>query len=226
MITTSLVYFLPSLYGVAVGEWHMAFLCAITCVGSSIYHRNREAVYFNLDNVFATSLLVTYVWSLYIAYGIYEAYFIFGLVGIPVAIFLLIYCGMPAEITIGKQILGAPFCCVRSDRPLYNSVHALWHIASGCGPLLSVWLFSNYATDHNNTEILGSRLGLGSGSVSVFGSMSGLGAGSGLGTGRMIMGSTECWDSMGWLPVVPTTALLCGVLLNLTGNYFRVMPMD
>ena len=248
MITTSLVYFLPSLYGVAVGEWHMAFLCAITCVGSSIYHRNREAVYFNLDNVFATSLLVTYVWSLYIAYGIYEAYFIFGLVGIPVAIFLLIYCGMPAEISIGKQILDAPFCCVRSDRPLYNSVHALWHIASGCGPLLSVWMFSNYATDyaqdHNSTDISGSRLGLGLGSVSVFGSVSGSGlgsvSGSGLGTGsmsgagsvagsgsgRMIMGSTECWDSMGWLPVVPTTALLCGVLLNLTGNYFRVMPMD
>ena len=59
MITTSLVYFLPSLYGLAVSEWHMAFLCAITCVGSSLYHRTRESAYFNLDNIFVpTSFLL------------------------------------------------------------------------------------------------------------------------------------------------------------------------
>ena len=172
-------------------------------MGSSIYHRNREAIYFNLDNIFATSLLVSYCWSLCIAYGAYEAYFIFGLVGIPVAIFLLVYCGMPADITIIKNASPGPLCCTRSDRPLYNSVHALWHVASGCGPLLSVWMFSNYAADHGNMQIL-----------------------SGIKPETMVMGSAVCFDSWGWMPVVPTTALLLGVLLNLTGNYFGVMPMN
>lgn len=205
LITTSLVYFLPSIYGLAVGERHMAFLCAITCFGSTIYHRNREAMYFNLDNVFATSLLVSYCWSLYLAYGIYDIYFYFGLLGIPVAIFLLVYCGMPADIHILKETLSTPFCCVRSDRPLYNSVHALWHLASGFGPLLSVWLFSCCAREYNIQQSL---LEISERETIV-----------------MVMGSIASIDGYGYMPLVPTVALLMGVILNFTGNCLEVMPM-
>lgn len=181
----------------------MGFLCAITCAGSTIYHRNREAMYFNMDNIFATSLLVSYCWSLYLAYGVYEAYFMFGMLGIPVAIFLLVYCGLPADIQIFKETLLTPFCCIRSDRPLYNSVHALWHLASGCGPLLSVWMFSRCAAQH---KVLQSLLEISD-------------------RESMVMGSVMSIDNYGYMPLVPTVALLFGVLLNLTGNYFGVMPM-
>lgn len=177
----------------------MAFLCFVTCVGSSIYHRNREAIYFNLDNVFATSLLVSYCWSLYMSYDSYDAYFKFGLIGIPVAIFLLAYCGMPAEIALTEKTGSSLFCCVRSDRPLYNSVHAVWHLASGCGPLLSVWLFATLSQAHDRQD--GSSQ-------------------------RMVMGSVD--GLFGWpaLPLVPSVALICGVLLNVTGNILGVMPME
>ena len=180
----------------------MAFLCLITCMGSTIYHRNREAVYFNIDNVFATSLLVAYCWSLYLSYGIYEGYFAFGLIGIPVAIFLLAYCGMPAEISIMKGSV----CCIRSDRPLYNAVHAVWHLASGCGPILSVWLFSALSQEHSARTALSG------------------------GTDRMVMGSVLILEGRSWfplaLPLIPTVAVLAGVALNATGNLLGVMPME
>jgi hypothetical protein len=206
LVVTSLIYFVPAVYATAVAEYHMAFLCMITCVGSTIYHRHREAVYFNIDNVFATSLLVAYGWSLYLSYGVYDGYFAFGLVGIPVAIFLLIYCGMPAEISITNGSTAQSFCCTRSDRPLYNSVHALWHLASGCGPILSVWLFAALSQEHTAIMALDG------------------------GSERMVMGSVLSLEWKVWfplsLPVVPTVALLAGVALNATGNLLGVMPME
>lgn len=177
-------------------------------MGSTIYHRNREAVYFNIDNVFATSLLVAYGWSLYLSYGIYDEYFAFGLIGIPVAIFLLVYCGMPAEISIVNGSTSQSFCCTRSDRPLYNSVHAVWHLASGCGPILSVWLFAALSQEHSARMILNG----------------------GVGTEHMVMGSVQSLEWRVWfplsLPVVPTVALLAGVALNATGNLLGIMPME
>ena len=204
LITTSLVYFLPAVWGVAVGEWHMAFLCAATCFSSCIYHRHREAVYFNLDNVFATSLLSSYAWSLYLSYGTHEEYFIFGLVGIPVAIFLLVYCGMPADIAIMKEVISSPMCCIRSDRPLYNSIHALWHMASGVGPILSLYLFYTISQEHNSSQLI----------VDITLQQ------------KMVMGSVLSVDKWGYLPVVPTVALLSGVVLNIVGNFVGVMPMN
>jgi hypothetical protein len=199
LVTTSLIYFLPAVYATLVSEYHMAYLCLVTCWGSTIYHRNREAAYFNVDNVFATSLLVSYCWSLYLSYGLFDEYFTFGLVGIPVAIFLLIYCGMPAEITI---IGSSSLCCVRSDRDLYNSVHALWHVASGCGPLLSVWLFSTLSKHRMIGQESHSDLDV------------------------IVMGSLQTVPGYPGLPIVPIVALAAGVLLNVTGNMLGVMPME
>jgi hypothetical protein len=53
------------------------------------------------------------------------------------------------EISIIEKTILTPFCCIRSERPLYNSIHSLWHVASGCGPLLSVWLFSCLSANQN-----------------------------------------------------------------------------
>ena len=39
----------------------------MTTIGSTLFHLTRETKFFNLDNVFATSLLLTTVWALFLA---------------------------------------------------------------------------------------------------------------------------------------------------------------
>lgn len=39
----------------------------MTTIGSTLFHLTRETKCFNLDNVFATSLLLTTVWALFLA---------------------------------------------------------------------------------------------------------------------------------------------------------------
>ncbi len=137
LVWTSAVYLVAAVFAVCLEQYQISTLCCITFIGSSLYHRNREIRYFNLDNIFATSLLVVFGWSLCSSYYINEAYFLCGVLGLPVAAFLLVYCGMPADVSLdatGK-------CCVRSNRPLYDSVHTLWHLLSGFGPILSCWYF-------------------------------------------------------------------------------------
>ena len=150
LVTTSLVYFVSFVLGVWYGFYKFAFLCLITTVGSSIYHRHRESKYFNLDNVFASSLMVFFVHSLVSSYTHNETYFLLGMLGLPVAVFLLVYCGMPSDVipmstdkSTDKLSQTSYFCCLRTDRPLYNFVHVLWHLASGVGPIISMWYFNS-----------------------------------------------------------------------------------
>lgn len=48
-------------------QYGIAALQLMTTIGSTLFHLTRETKFFNLDNVFATSLLSTTVWSLYLA---------------------------------------------------------------------------------------------------------------------------------------------------------------
>ena len=131
LIWTSAIYLAGAVVAFLYDQTHFSALCFITWIGSSIYHRHKEAKFFNLDNIFATSLLVIFVWSMYVSYTFSSFYFYFGVLGIPVAGFLLVYCGMPADIISVSQ--GTMCCYVREDRPVYMIVHACWHIASGVG---------------------------------------------------------------------------------------------
>jgi acetylornithine/N-succinyldiaminopimelate aminotransferase len=79
-------------------------------------------------------------------------------------------------------------CCQRQDRPLYNAVHAVWHLVSGVGPLASVWLFHRLALSNGDlTYVMG------------------------LPPAR----SLDPWHT---LPLVPTAALLAGVAVNVVGH--------
>jgi len=122
-----------------------------------------------------------------------------GVVGIPVAAFLIVYCGMPADIMPSPAVNSSTLmflCCQRQDRPLYNAVHALWHLVSGVGPLASVWLFHRLALSNGDlTYVMG------------------------LPPAR----SLDPWHT---LPLVPTAALLAGVAVNVAGNLAGVMPLD
>lgn len=48
-------------------QYGIAALQLMTTVGSTLFHLTRETKFFNLDNVFATSLLSTTAWGLYLA---------------------------------------------------------------------------------------------------------------------------------------------------------------
>ncbi|CAN0519622.1 unnamed protein product, partial [Scytosiphon promiscuus] len=46
-----------------VCQYGIAALQLMTTIGSTLFHLTRETKCFNLDNVFATSLLLTTVWA-------------------------------------------------------------------------------------------------------------------------------------------------------------------
>lgn len=137
LITTSYIYLIAGLCAFCLGDINVGTLCSITCIGSCLYHRNREVRFFNLDNIFATSLLAVFCYALMSAYYLCEVFFLTGVLGAPIAAFLLVYCGMPADVTIDNSGL----CCTRKGRPIYDIIHTLWHIVSGLGPIVAVFYF-------------------------------------------------------------------------------------
>lgn len=201
LICTSGVYGIASLYAIFAMQYFFALLCGITCIGSTYYHKYREMKYFNCDNIFATALLVIYVWSLYHAFiNDAEVYFNSGYLSL-VAIFLLVYCGMPADITFTEE---KPQCCIRSGRPEYDTYHAAWHITSGLGLLLSIWYFAEVDNDMNRNSNI---------DLTCF-------------CGRAIMGSSYYLDCHECFPVVPCLALGVSIFINMLGNAIGVMPLD
>jgi hypothetical protein len=62
-----------------------------------------------------------------------------ALVSIPVVCFLLVYCGLPAEIFFPTSC-----CCCRRGRLEYEFVHSLWHVISGVGPIAYTVYFYKY----------------------------------------------------------------------------------
>lgn len=57
---------LPTPLGNFLAQYGIAALQLMTTIGSTLFHLTRETKFFNLDNVFATSLLITTVWSIYL----------------------------------------------------------------------------------------------------------------------------------------------------------------
>jgi len=57
-VCSSLVYALAGLYSLWLGQHALGTLQIVTCGGSTFYHLRKEAAYFNLDNTFASSLLL------------------------------------------------------------------------------------------------------------------------------------------------------------------------
>ncbi len=149
LIWTSAVYFIAGMFALCLNEFEISTLCFVTFSGSTLYHRNREIKFFNLDNIFATSLLVVYSCSLLSSFSVCQEYFLLGMIGLPVAAFLLVYCGMPAEVSLDTT----GFVCTRTERTLYDKIHTLWHVISGMGPVMSVWYL--HSIKHGNFYLMG-----------------------------------------------------------------------
>ncbi|CBJ26889.1 conserved unknown protein [Ectocarpus siliculosus] len=141
LVWTSFVYCLPSVYGLYAHQYGIAGLQLMTTIGSTLFHLTRETKFFNLDNVFATSLLSTTAWSLYlgVTHGVWWYVVVIGLGG-PFAIFCIVRCGMPGLVC--RHPAGSGLC--RRSNPEYDFFHMLWHLSSGLGTLITIHFFEVY----------------------------------------------------------------------------------
>jgi len=73
--------------------------------------------------------------------------------------------------------------CIRTNRPEYDKYHSLWHIASGLGPLLSIWYLEQSIT----------------------------------------MGQITSFTAY---YVIPSVAVIIGIIVNIIGNIYGVFPVD
>ena len=73
---------------------------------------------------------------------------------------------------------------------------SLYFTLLNTGPLAVVWLFHNHGLSNGDLTYI------------------------------MGVSSTKCLDPWRWLPMVPTTAVLIGVLINVCGNWAGIMPLD
>jgi hypothetical protein len=196
LVTTSVVYLCAALVALYYRQVDIALNCCVTFIGSSAYHRYREMAFFNLDNIFATSLLVVFAYTLCSAYYHHEVVFTLGFLGTPVALFLLAYCGSPAEITLQKTLPSDQLCCMRMGRPLYDAVHNMWHLISGGGPILAVWYFDYLVRSNLVYKVV------------------------------YYNPFTQVAESVSHLTVLPFVALAVGLVVNLLGNYYGIMPLE
>lgn len=198
LIVTSSAYIFGAMFAFSYGQIDMGLVCMVTFFGSTLYHRYREMVFFNLDNTFATSLLVVFVYTIISAYFFHDLYFRLGVLGMPVAVFLIVYCGMPAEIHLRSIPPNDFLCCVRSGRELYDTVHNLWHLASGVGPFMAVWYLDYLKQIRVCEEDTNTNEGL-------------------------CIEQAALLRATFWLPYA---AIIISFGLNLLGNYCGVMPLE
>ena len=144
LLVSSLTYVITGLFiALALEETWVGGLEVCAGLGSLIYHRSREGAYLNIDTTFAASLLITTIWSWFLAL-VHDDFIYAGVLtaGFSVGYFLLIACGAPSEAHPGKE----PGDYLRRSRHKpheYEIYHVFWHLVSAVGPLLAA-LFYKY----------------------------------------------------------------------------------
>jgi hypothetical protein len=145
VMSTNIIYLISSVVATAVGLNNLALLHFLTFTGSTLYHINRERYYFNMDNIFAMTSFFVGIYSIYDSFFLNLTYFTAAAVALPIMMFVIIYCGMPADIVYSSTCL----CCRRSSGK-YDTWHSLWHVLSGLGPICySIYYFVHHPADES-----------------------------------------------------------------------------
>ena len=173
---TALIYLAGAVYAALQSQIDMTLLLLGTFLSSSWYHLSHESTHFNLDFLFAAALGFIFVWTMYLAAPLdwkFEVNSVdnallhsfqvtctpnlvhtqVGLLGMPLGLLLFVGCGAPCEIIPVKGPL--PVCFCRGESTIYNWIHPLWHIVSGCAPLLCIHYFANHCTDSPHAHTMG-----------------------------------------------------------------------
>jgi len=131
-----------------------------------------------------------------------------GVVGLPVSLFLLIHCGMPADIVINycSEDNNRIKYCTRMKLVHYELLHNLWHLASGIGPFMVVW-YMDYIKIQNIINVDGNDVASTAGNDQVY---------------LISIGSME----QVILKYLHSTSIIISVLINVVSNYVGIMPID
>jgi len=138
IVHSSLLYAVGAIAAFKYGMPGLGILHIYTCIGSTLFHWTRETMFFNWDNIGAMSLLFVAAYGLYCSFGVDIYWTCSGLMGFPVAIFLLVYCGMPGKVceeACQKR---------RVPDPRYHFWHTAWHILSAAGTVLNLHFFNKH----------------------------------------------------------------------------------
>lgn len=139
LVWSSYVYGVAGLYSFHLGQYAFGTLQVVTCGGSTLYHLRKEAVYFNLDNTFASSLLFLTIYAGGLAIHVEDwTHCVATMMGLPIAAFLIIFCGMPA--TLAREHKHGPGFrqCAGAQ---YDTWHTAWHFVSGLGTMVTCHFF-------------------------------------------------------------------------------------
>ena len=143
LVYSNIFYFISCTYSMYLKQYYLSLFQFLTLLASSNYHLSSEILFFNFDFICATSLLIIFLESVIDSYNHNLDYFYLAVLSFPVAIFLISYCGMPAEII--EKFKG---CCIRKQRTAdYSIYHSIWHFVSSLGPILSSYYFSTHRSD-------------------------------------------------------------------------------
>lgn len=207
IVYSSLVYAIAAIWAFILHESNISILCLMTSLSSTLYHINGEQLYFNFDNIFATTLLLLYTWSflLSIQYYLSLAHVWCGLVGLPLAVYLLVASGMPGVIKIDTLTNE----CIRHQPSKYAPLHTIWHVVSGLGLILMSYYFYNVHKIITNSGLPNSW------DCGFFFK----------GT-ALTLGSVCYFDSNQQFPVVSVLSLLISVFINILGNVIGIMPLN
>jgi hypothetical protein len=160
-------------------------------------------MYFNFDNILATTLLNIYFWSFILSAwyrtGIFCYNIMCGIFGIPLAICLLVGCGMPGELKIMKDSL---LCC-RCEPNRYKPIHSIWHLVSGVGLFIAAQTFFSIQKLSEQLDCPSYMF-----------------------HGEIELGSKCYFDSSLQYPVVPTITFIISIAINIIGNEIGLMPVD
>ena len=102
ILVSNLSYFLASLFGFYFRQYEIAMLCGCTWLSSAFYHYSREAMFFNIDCTFASSLVVIFGYTIFLSYENFVSveqdiekviYLYVTVILMPLAIYFFKECG-------------------------------------------------------------------------------------------------------------------------------------
>jgi hypothetical protein len=145
LVWSSFCYGGASLYALWSGLFSVATLLLVVCWGSVMFHKFKETMWFNLDNIYAQSLIgvgvfgdVYYIVQLALSGTTEDMVKLCAIIVLALAtLYVLLASGQPAFVS----------CCCdgkrhREENPAYSPLHTAWHFGSAILVCIAIWVIS------------------------------------------------------------------------------------
>lgn len=154
IVSSSFIYSISALISLYNNNYWFAFISLTTTISSLLYHLHKEAMYFNLDNICATTFLF---YCFNIAYDAYSYMpFVSYIIFIGSLKALYIFCTSGDVCIISYNNLTNKYTRIQNIK--YVKYHCLWHYLTGFGSIfISIYLYmskNNHIVDISDKNIL------------------------------------------------------------------------